>query len=467
VTTPVGVVLAKVTIATPHRRIDVALPEDVPLAELLGNVIRHAGEGVADAGERHGGWALRRATGVVLEAARPLNVQGVRDGEVLHLVPGRAEWPELEYDDVVEAIAAGARRYGRSWGKVATRRCALAVLSGAMLVGLVDVLLSRPPLTLPGGVALATAVVLAIVGITLARAVADASAGAVVAACGLPFAFVGGVIVAAPTHATLTRLGAPHLLLGSAALLAASVAGYVGVGTVARLFTAGMMAGGLGILAGLLGLTSMSTDGVAAVVLTVALGLLPGYPLLSVRLGRLPVPELPQRPEDMLKDQPRPERSAVFAAVARADEILTGLLIGVALVSVPCTLLLVAGGHLSGLVLVFIAVVALLLRSRLFPTPRQRIPLLVAGLLALTVPVLVLAAVAVGNATRMVILLLVVIAAAFVMIAGLLYSRRAPSPYMGRFADIFDVLAIIALVPTAAIVAGLYSYIQDLFSSVV
>jgi type VII secretion integral membrane protein EccD len=206
---------------------------------------------------------------------------------------------------------------------------------------------------------------------------------------------------------------------------------------------------------------------VAAVVLTVALALLPGYPLLSIRLGRLPVPELPLRPEDILKDRPQPERSLVFSAVARADEILTGTLIGVAVVSVPCTLLLVSAGHVSGWVLVFIAVVALLLRARLFPTTRQRVPLMVSGLLAMAVPVLVLAAVDIGNATRLVILVVLVMASASVLIAGLLYSRRAPSPYMGRLADILDVLAIIALMPTAGIVVGLYSYIQDLFSSVV
>ena len=42
--------LARVTISAPSRRIDVALPEHVPLAELLPEVLRHAGEGLADDG---------------------------------------------------------------------------------------------------------------------------------------------------------------------------------------------------------------------------------------------------------------------------------------------------------------------------------------------------------------------------------------------------------------------------------
>src|SRR4051794_26216887 len=59
----VSVGLARVTISAPNRRVDVALPEHVPLAELLPEVLRHAGEGLADDGEKHGGGGGRRAPG--------------------------------------------------------------------------------------------------------------------------------------------------------------------------------------------------------------------------------------------------------------------------------------------------------------------------------------------------------------------------------------------------------------------
>src|SRR5215468_5296116 len=105
-TTPGGLSLARLTVATPQRRLDIALPEHVRIAELLPYLLRHAGEGSADEGEQHGGWALRQATGTLLDSTRPLAAQGVRDGELLHLVPRRADWPELAYDDVVEVIAS-------------------------------------------------------------------------------------------------------------------------------------------------------------------------------------------------------------------------------------------------------------------------------------------------------------------------------------------------------------------------
>jgi type VII secretion integral membrane protein EccD len=136
--------LTRVTITAAQRRVDVALPEQVPLAELLPEVLRHAGDGLADDGERHGGWLLRRTDGVALQASQALAVQGVRDGELLHLVPARAEWPELEYDDVVEAIADGARRRGTAWSGPATRGATLGGASVLLATGLFAVLRGAP-----------------------------------------------------------------------------------------------------------------------------------------------------------------------------------------------------------------------------------------------------------------------------------------------------------------------------------
>src|SRR5438874_8417124 len=154
VTTATG--LARVTVSGPQRRLDVALPEHAPLGELLPELLRHAGESLPDAGQAHGGWVLRRADGSPLSVGSGLAHQGVRDGDVLHLVPARVGWPELEYDDVVDAIAAGARRYGRAWDGAATRLAGLVAAGVAVLLGLVELLLS-PAGSLPAVVALSMA----------------------------------------------------------------------------------------------------------------------------------------------------------------------------------------------------------------------------------------------------------------------------------------------------------------------
>ena len=462
-TAPVGFGLARVTVAAPKRRIDVALPDNALVGELLPHLLRHAGEDLADEGEAHGGWQLRRATGTPLEPHRNLTVQGVRDGELLELVPTRVDWPELAYDDVVEVIASGARRAGRSWGNQATRRCALAVTAGILALGLVEVLLSGPPWAAPAGVALGVALVLAILGIVLSRAFADGVAGGVVAAAGLPYAFLGGALVSAPPGRPAP--GAPELLLGFTALLVLSVVGYAGVGAAQRLFMAGLLVALAGLLGAALRLAGVSTVGSAAVMLTVVLALLPGYPLIAGWLGRLPVPELPDRPEAILQDRPVPKRAGVFAAVARATELLTGMLLAAAIVSVATTVILVGSGNVAAELLSFAGAAALLLRGRLFPAPAQRVPLLVAGAFGLALLLFGLAVRQHNAGVRLLLLVAILVVAALVLIAGLVYSRRTPSPHIGRLADIADVLAIMALLPFACGVVGVYHAIQGLFAS--
>lgn len=467
-TAPGGLSLARVTVAAPKRRMDVALPDNMLIGELLPHLLRHAGEGLGDEGERHGGWVLRRATGAALESTRNLAVQGVRDGEILELAPRRVEWPELAYDDVVEVIASGARQGSRSWGNEATRRCGLAVSSGVLGLGLVAVLLAGPPWPVPAGVAIGVAAVLAVVGIVAARAFGDAAAGAAAAASGLPYALLGGALIAVPGGLPVSGLGAPNLLLGSAALLVFSTIGYTGVAAAQRLFMAGLAVGVAGILAAVLCLAGMSPAGSAAVTLTVAIGLLPAYPLFASWMGRLPVPELPDRPEGILKDRPVPRRADVFASVARAGELLSGMLLAACVVSVASmTHLLVIGEPTVPAVLLTVAgAVALLLRGRLFPTPRQRIPLLVSGAAGLGLLVFGAALDAEPGAMRLLHLLALLAAAAVAYGGGLLFSRRPPSPYLGRIADIADILAIMALIPLACGVVGVYGAIQGLFASI-
>jgi type VII secretion integral membrane protein EccD len=446
---------------------DVALPDNMLVGELLPHLLRHAGEGLGDEGERHGGWALRRVTGAVLELHRGLSAQGVRDGEVLHLVPRRLDWPELAYDDVVEVIASGARQSSRSWGNAATRHCGIAVAAAVLAVGLAVVLLSGPPWQLPAGVALGVAAILSIVGIVAARAFGDASAGAAAAAGGLPFGWVGGALIAAPTDVGLGELGAPNLLLGSAALLVFSLIGYTGVATVQRLFMAGLATGTAGAGAALLCYAGMSASGSAAVILTVVLGMLPGYPLLASWMGRLPVPDLPDRPEAILEDRPLPRRADVFAAVTRTTELLSGMLLAAALVSVAAmTFLVIADGSLGAVLLTLASGLALLLRGRLFPIPAQRVPLLTAGVIGLGLLAFGGALTADRGAPRMLYVLVLMVGAAVVFGSALVFSRRSPSPYLGRIADIADVVAIMALIPLACGVVGVYGAIQGLFGSI-
>jgi type VII secretion integral membrane protein EccD len=448
--------LARVTISAPRRRVDVALPDGVPLVELLPEVLRHAGDGMADDGERHGGWLLRRVDGTALSPTTGLAAQGVRDGAILHLVPARAQWPELEYDDVVEAIAAGSRRYGLGWSPRATRATALVATGAALAVGLVALLRAGPPWATPALAGFGVAASLIVAGVMASRAYSDAGVGAALAAFGLPYAFVGGLLALGTTE-PLAGLGRREfVLVGSAALVLASAVAAVGVGYALRLFVAGMTAGVLGTVGALVGLVT-SAAGAAAAVMSLLVTGVAAVPLLAIRFGKLPMPVL-TLPADLAASgramPPAPDRERVFAAVARTDEMLTGMLLGIAVAGAVSAAVLLGGG-VSGRILVGVAAAAFLLRARLFVTLRQRLPLIGAGLAGFAL--LAAGAMVRGpDAGNVAVAVGLAVAALVVALAGVRYASQAPSPYLGRAADVLDALCVVSVVPVACAVLGLY-----------
>ncbi|HWS32077.1 MAG TPA: EsaB/YukD family protein [Actinoplanes sp.] len=370
-----GPSLARVTIAAPTRRLDLALPDNMLVAELLPHLLRHAEGALGEPSERYGGWVL------------------------------------------------------------------------------------------PGVIALAVSVACAVLGILLSRAFGDASAGGVVAASGLPYAFLGGAWLLTQPGGGFLSVGAPGLVLGSSALLVVSVLGHAGVAGLTRLFVAGIAAALTGLLAAMLALSGVSAEGAAAVALTTAIGLLPAYPVLAGWLGRLPFPDLPSRAEEILKPEKAPRRADVFAAVVRASEVLTGFLLSAALCSiVAMTWLALSTPDVPAVLLMVAAITALLLRARLLPTPQQRVPLLAAGLLGLAG--LGVGPVVTGAVSGVVLVAVAALVTAVALPAALIYSRRAPSPYLGRAADILDIVAIMALIPLACAVIGVFDDVRGLFASI-
>jgi len=452
-----GADLAHITVAAPRRRVDVALPSQVPVADLLPSLLRHAGEALADDGENHGGWVLRRVDGIPLENGRILATQ-VRNGDVLHLVPARAEWPEPDYDDIADAIASSSRRHAPPWDGRATLGFGLATVGAMLGVGLYPILSYGDGRLLAGGVALGIATLLMLVATVLARAVADARSGAVLAAYALPYAFAGGLVILGGDE-PLTQLTAAHFLVGCAALLVFSVFGSLGVAGAGRVFVGGALAGLLGVLGSTLAMRA-SAAGAAAVLVSALVAGVVGFPLLAMRLGKLPLPAVPEAPGDLAAGV-LPGRASMFAAVARADELLTGLLVGAAVVHVVGAVMLVWGGFAGGLLIGVVAVVNLL-RARLFVTLRQRLPLLLAGVAGLVI----LAAAALAAMDPAQRLLLgsagVLLVGGLALAAAVTYSRRPPSPYLRRAAEIVDIVLILLVVPIACSVLGLFGWVRGL-----
>lgn len=450
----------KVTVAAPSRRIDLALPERSPLAELLPGLLRHAGEQLPDDGVPNGGWALTRADGTRLDRSKTLHALRVVDGEVLHLVPSRMDWPELEYDDLVDAIASGSARASSVWTPRHTRWAGFGASGVIAVLGLLAVILAGP-YWLPALASLGVAVGLLAAGVALARAAGDAGAGAVLAALALPFAFAGGGLLLAGGR-PLLQLGAPHLLAACAALFLAAIAGLLGVVDKAALFAAAATIGLLGMLSGWAA-TNATVGGVGAAAIVAGLGLIlsSAFNSLSMWMARMPMPVLPRTTSDLLNDDPLPPRSSVYASVLRADALLTGLVWGLAVVAVMANALVIVGGGVSGVILSGILSIGFLLRARLYPIVRQRVALLCAGLGCLAgFTIAIFAATSAYLLT--VDLPVVVLVAVCVALMARWQSTHTMSPRLPRWAELFEILVVLAVVPVVCAVLGLYELVRGM-----
>lgn len=453
--------LVRVTIAAPQRRLDLALPEQASVAEVLPGLLNKAGEHLADEGVPDGGWVLRSADGTPLTLGRTLGSHRIRDGEILHLVPRRTDWPELEYDDLVDAVAAGSGRLSSSWSAWHTRASGLAAAVVAMLVVLVTVLREGAPWSQPACWLLGLAAVLVSAGVVLARVVGDAGAGALAGVVSLPFAALGGGLLLAGNDSA-PQIGAPHLLAAAATVLLVGIACYLGIVDHGSLFAGAVSSGVLGVAGGWLA-TSDSLDAVdvSAILGAALLAFSPTLASLAIRLGRLPMPILPRSTSDLVRDDPQLPRKHVYGAVVRADGLLTGMLIGVSVTLSICQVLLVRADGRSAVIFVALLTIGCLLRARLYPIVKQRMLLLVPGTVGA-------AGLAIGpitsgraDATTLVVPVML-LAGVLVAFVGLRYSARPPNPYLGRSAELLEVVVILALVPVACSVLGLYGIVRGL-----
>ncbi|TCC22338.1 type VII secretion integral membrane protein EccD [Kribbella sindirgiensis] len=453
--------LVRVTVATPQRRLDLALPEQSSVAEILPGLLAKAGEHLADDGVPDGGWVLRRFDGAGLTLGRSLGSHRIKDGEILYLVRREIDWPELEYDDLVDAVARGSGRLGSAWSAWHTRAAGLLVASIGVSIAGVTMLRPGAPWSEPAGQLLLLTLLLVAAAIVLARVVGDAGAGAIIGGQAIVSAACGGGLLFAGDHAS-PAIGAPQVLAGSAAVLLAAVACYVGVVDGASFFAAAICAGVLGAIGGWIG-TAGSPDAadVSAIVGSAAFGLSPLLAPLAIRIGRLPMPVLPRTTADLVRDDPLPPRHQVYGAVVRADGLVTGMLGGLMMTESVCLIYLLRSDSRAATILAALLTVGCLIRSRLYPVVKQRLMLLTPGLVGAAGLVLYPLSREYSDPMTVVVPLVIVTAAAAVFL-GLRYSTRTPSPYISRYAEIVEVLLMLALIPVACAVLGLYGVVRGL-----
>ncbi|WP_329244019.1 type VII secretion integral membrane protein EccD [Actinoallomurus sp. NBC_01490] len=458
-----GADLCRITIVAPDRRIDLSLPAEVPLVQMLPTLLRAAGRDLADAGLAHSGWVLQRLDGPPFENGLSLAQLDVRDGEVLYFRPRMTLIPELVYDDVADVVATGKKDRADRWRPETTRRFGLVAGALALVLGVVPILRSGEWHAAAIASAL-VAFVLVTMGVTLSRAVGDSIGGAALGCAALPYGFLAGLLAPARTHLPLAALGGPHLLAAFAATTVIAVLAGFGVADGLPWFVGVGFAGLVGTIATAVTLLFNGADpaGVAACAVVLVMALCALIPTVSFRLARLPLPPIPTSADDLRSEATVIDGKKLLRRAGVADRFATGLVAGIALVAAVSLVFLVFAPGRSGPIMAAVLSLSLLLRARIFRGRSQRAWMLIVGLGGLGLLDVALSLRATPVEVIALVLPGILAVAAIALTMAMWLPGHRPSPFWGRAGDIIDMFALIALMPLALAVLDIYSKVRGI-----
>lgn len=456
--TGVGEDLARVTVISPTRRIDLALPGSATLGEVLPHILRFSGHESTPTGDPVHTWVLQRLGDDPFDPTRLVSALGIRDGEILHLRQRQAAMPDAAFDDVVDAVATSTNTQP-SWRPAHSRRMALAVVV-LLLLGTTLALTMAVPGLATSLATLGLCVAAGLAAILLARAFDRASVAVVLGWSSVGLAALAGWNLISTDAAGLQVLTAGALVLASAGVMA------LGVGLRTHAFAAVAVTALLLILATMAVVIPLGTPvQVCAVGVAVLLGVTPLLPGLCYRLSRVAMPNLPSSAEELTRDD-QPVQSDIVTRAVAADRSLSALLFATTAGTVLMSAILVMDGRWSALALTGASGAALLLRARAFVGLTQRLIVLLGGLL-ITVATTLRLALGVQSG----VLLLTVAVAVVVGLTLLLgyYAAQAYnrfiSPVWGRLGDVVEWIAVMAIVPMVLAVLNLYQLARGIRGS--
>lgn len=470
------------TVLGPRVRLDLALPTDLTVAELVPMLCELAGESGARAAgpAQPGAWCLAAVAGAELPPGGTLAGLGMLDGDLLRLRRRVEAPPPPVFDDPVDAVAEVVPAADGSqgpWGHLgrAQRGEPLAVrpwnercrrLAGLTAAGVAAVLAAALLAAARGLGPAASPVAAVIAGLAAAGALGaaartrrlDSVAAALLAAGAVPLAAACGFAAVPGTP------GAGHVLLAAVLAAAAAAVACAVLDTPEPVLVAAVLAATLCALAAMLATFDVgSAAGLAAAAAAVAVGMLPMLPKISVRLAGLPAPVVPTTPEEMLAAdaQWQLDVGADIRHDARLAHVyLGGLVLGAAVVAGAGAALAGTGG-LGGAVFASVVVAVLLLRSRAYATALASGAPLVAGLAAGA------ALVAGAGSAGSVVLRLggafgLLVAATVAVALVWTGSGREPSPVARKAVDVAEALLVVATFPLALWVLDLFRAVRGL-----
>ena len=446
-----GVALIPLTITYGVDRSDVTIPQSIPLVELLPGMVESVGA-FSDQ-PTNDGFAVRTASGRLLEQSKSLSAQGVRAGASLTLEPLGEGAADMVYDDLTEAVGQVIERVSTPWTREDART--LAALSAAALIFVAALLLATtPPDALvsldPARIANLNYVYGAI-GVISALLVAGTSVvvthknpgpSGIALAHTTPF-----LCAAAALRLTQSQWDTAGWIWIGVGMLVGALAGltlprHYRISVVAPIITGSVIAAtGLMVRVG-----SLSQVGVSAILFALIVVLLQVAPWIA--LAHIPVRILDANTTEQIPAQGVTDQvttSFVFVVALRCGGALAALFLTASIMTAPGV-----RSIFLPLLLILLGSVSLILQTR---SIRARIEVLVSVLTGLTA-ILLAATLAVRvDPNTLSWITLASVAAAVILVVTNVVGPRA-RPHLTRIADTISVLSLFVLIPLAVYLWG-------------
>ncbi|MGW3496379.1 type VII secretion integral membrane protein EccD [Streptomyces sp. NPDC001020] len=450
--------LCRLTVRAPSRTIDLAVPADVPVADLLPTLLRYCADGIEEEGLDHGGWVLQRLGGPALDDEATLEALDLHDGDVLHLRPRAEAMPEVRLDDLVEGIAEVTRERLHAWTPERSRQLLRGFIVCVLVIGL-------GVLAWPGGPVVPRVATAGVAGLlllagaaTASRAVGDAATGAALGVMATPalalagWLLPGGEIAGPHAHQVL---GARLLAVGAAGAGGAVLA-LAAVAVYAPLFlSTAVVCVAAAVSGAMMSVFDVPVDTAACVVAACAV-LVGGFvPALSFKLAGMRMPPLPTSPRQLQEGiDPYPSQE-----VATRTELAGGWMIAlygsIGVVSAICLIPLVRRPSVPEELICVVLSVILLLHGRGMVNSWQRLALVVPGALGAAL-ILVGAGARLAPGDRPVFVVgLLGLTAVLAVVTWTVPGRRM-LPYWGRAAELLQSTLAISLLPLVLWAIGVF-----------
>lgn len=464
----------RVTLLLNGLRMDVALPADLAVDNYLTDLLVMANEQLRALGNRAVRFAddpdryeLAPLGAGPIAGDRSLSSAGVLDGDVLSVRESAITAVPMLFDDIGEPARPSPTS---AW--LTAHRTAVGAFSFAFAAALVWGW--RLPQTGLGTVAAALTLVAglgcAVAGCIESRRARDDFAPIGLSVLAVPLLFSGALCIV-PDGFALPSLPLAFAVVALTAQLTLQISRS---GRVLHSFVIALslLGGGTAVA---VNLWHPADRALGAVVATVAVVLLYLAPRVAILLSRLPVPRVPTagEPLDDIEThggtsvegvaavglQVIPTEERLLHRVRRANEYLTGTLVGVGLMAVfGCWLAVDTsdGFYWQGSLFAVVVATTLCLRGRSHHDLAQSATMISAGL-CIAVLLLVDTASALPD-WHLRVALVTAALAALALVCGLVAPRTDFSPVMRRWVEILEYLAIALVFPLCFWIIGLYGY---------